>query len=220
VPHTPVLRVGSWGALSSSLCSASCALSATLPLSTLVQSPLATPLPSTHAHLYHFRPPITRAVPTHANLVFPKSFPCNTCEETSRGPRADIFDSERKQEIAIHARLRRRPLQLQKKPKSRVPHTPVLRVGSWGPLSSLSFSASCILGATLPLSTLVQSPLATSPQSTHAHLYHSRAPITPAVPTHANLVFPNSFPCNTYKKRAAVGAPTIWSAAARRRFCA
>ena len=64
---------------------------ATLPLSTLAQSPLPTPLQSTHAHLSHSRPPITPAVPTHANLVFPNSFPCNTCEKNSCGRRADIF---------------------------------------------------------------------------------------------------------------------------------
>jgi len=63
---------------------------ATLPLSTLVQSSLPTPLLSTHAHLYHSRPPITPAVPTLANLVFPNSFPCNTCEKNTRGRRADI----------------------------------------------------------------------------------------------------------------------------------
>jgi len=65
-------------------------LGTTLPLSTLVQFPMATPLPSTHAHLSHSRPPITPAVATHANLVFPNSFPCNTCEKKSCGRRADI----------------------------------------------------------------------------------------------------------------------------------
>jgi hypothetical protein len=92
MPQTPVSRVGSCGALSSSPSSASGMLGATLPLSTLVPSPLATPLRSTHVHLFHSRPPITRAVPTHANLVFLNSFPCNTCEKMSCGRRADIVE--------------------------------------------------------------------------------------------------------------------------------
>jgi len=65
---------------------------ATLPLSTLVQSPLPTPLQSTHAHLSHSRPPITSAVPTHADLVSPNSFPCNTYEKKSCGRPADILE--------------------------------------------------------------------------------------------------------------------------------
>ena len=65
---------------------------ATLPLSTLVQSPLPIPLQSTHAHLSHSRPPITPAVATHANLVLPNSFPCNTCEKKSCGRPADILE--------------------------------------------------------------------------------------------------------------------------------
>ena len=64
---------------------------ATLPISTLAQSPLPTPLQSTHAHLSHSRPSITPAVPAHANLVSPNSFPCNTCEKKSCGRAADIF---------------------------------------------------------------------------------------------------------------------------------
>ncbi len=68
---------------------------ATLPLSTLAQSPLATPLQSTHAHLSHSRPPITPAIPTHANLVSPNSCPCNTCEKKCCGRRADIFGVRR-----------------------------------------------------------------------------------------------------------------------------
>ena len=64
---------------------------ATLPLSTLVQSSLPTPLQSTHTHLSHSRPPITPAVATHADLILPKSFPCNTCEKRSCCRRADIL---------------------------------------------------------------------------------------------------------------------------------
>ncbi len=64
---------------------------ATLPLSTLAQSPLPTPLQSTHAHLSHFRPPIAPAVPTHANLVSPNSFPCNTCEKKHHAVGAPTF---------------------------------------------------------------------------------------------------------------------------------
>jgi hypothetical protein len=82
---------------------------ATLPLSTLVQSPLPTPLQSTHAHLSHSRPPITPAVPTHANLVFPNSFPCNICEKKSCGRRADNSAPARDQEVTTATRLRRRP---------------------------------------------------------------------------------------------------------------
>jgi len=65
--------------------------SATLLFSTLAQSPLPTPLQSTHAHLPHSRPPITPAIPTHANLVSLNPFPRNTSAKNTCGRRADIL---------------------------------------------------------------------------------------------------------------------------------
>ena len=62
------------------------------------------------------------------------------------------------------------------------------------------FNSSRLSSATLLLSTLPQSPFPTPLQSTHAHLSHSRPLITPAIPTHTNLVSLNPFPCNTSAK--------------------
>src|SRR5208283_1595326 len=70
-------------------------------------------------------------------------------------------------------------------------HPLARRSFSGGGLLAIFLNPSRLSAATLPLSTLAQSPLPTPLQSTHPHLSHSRPPITHA------------------KKRAAVGAPTF-----------
>jgi hypothetical protein len=49
--------------------------------STLAQRAVLSPLPSTHAHLSHSKPPITPAFPTLTNLLSSNPFLCNTCEK-------------------------------------------------------------------------------------------------------------------------------------------
>src|SRR5271157_4747080 len=70
----PVHSEGNGGSLSA------CNLLTTF-FSTLARGAFLTPVPSTHAHLYHSRAPTNPAVATHTDLVLLNSFFCNTCAE-------------------------------------------------------------------------------------------------------------------------------------------